>query len=171
MGEIGVLTVVTTGRDNARPMSGYRPPSTEPRGKWAQAIHRKRRSDGMSQTGAFEVLGPRLGMGPKSRAAYVAIDLGLRQPTDAEAQVLVDWLGAYPSDMEAPGPDTTDPGVSALLQALTAQTAAMTALVNRLDQLLPSEKVREMLSWAAEHMPESPSPVPTPETDGSRGRS
>jgi len=115
-------------------MSGYRPPSTEPRGKWAQAIHRKRRSDGISQTGAFELLGSRLGLGPKSRAAYVAIDLGLRQPTDAEAVILADWLGGYPSDdMETGGAGATaDPAVSSLILALAAQTEAITALVGEL---------------------------------------
>ena len=44
------------------------------------------------------MLGPALGFGPKSRAAYVALDLGSRPPTEAEQKVLVEWLGAYPDD-------------------------------------------------------------------------
>jgi hypothetical protein len=96
-------------------MPGYRPPSTEPRGKWANAIHAKRRAEGISQTGAFELLGPRLGLGAKSRAAYVAIDLGSREPTSAEALVLAEWLGGYPPDMPPPGLGDTLAGGGAYL--------------------------------------------------------
>ena len=118
-------------------MSGYRPPSTEPRGKWARAIHAKRRSDGISQTGAFEVLGERLGLGPKSRAAYVAIDLGLRQPTEAEAAVLAEWLGAYPSDdMERSGRDDTPPDLSALLAKLDRQAEVIDRLAAAIELLM-----------------------------------
>lgn len=102
------------------PMSGYRPPSTEPRGKWARAIHAKRRSDGISQTGAFELLGSRLGLGPKSRAAYVAIDLGLREPTEAEQRVLADWLGGYPADVAESGAGDTPPGLADLIGSISA---------------------------------------------------
>lgn len=70
-------------------------------------------------------------------------------------------------DFATPSAVATDP----LLAALAAQTAAINKLINRLDLLLPSERVREMLAWAAEHMPaQSPSPDPKPEHDGSPAR-
>jgi len=77
---------------------GYRPPSREPHGKWARAIHQKRRSDGISQTGAFELLGPRLGLGPKSRQSWINLDMGDREPTPKESEVLAEWLGYFPED-------------------------------------------------------------------------
>ena len=127
-------------------MSGYRPPSTEPRGKWARAIHAKRRSDGMSQTGGFEVLGKRLGLGPKSRAAYVAIDLGLRQPTDAEAAILADWLGGYPSDdMAAPGAAPQPPGVAAYLSRIDSLVKRLAA-----DHKIIVDLVRDLRQSQAE---------------------
>jgi hypothetical protein len=113
---------------------GYRPPSTEPRGKWAKRIHEKRRAEGLSQTGAFELLGERLGFGPKSRFSYVALDMGTREPTEAEAKVLAAWLGGYPTD-SAPDPATTTQPADALVAVLTRQAEAIEALVERLDVL------------------------------------
>ena len=115
-------------------MSGYRPPSTEPRGKWARAIHAKRRELGLSQTGGFEVLGERLGLGPKSRAAYVAIDLGQRLPTDAEAAVIADWLGGYPADdMETSGSVlNAGPDVSSYLTRIDSLVGTVSELVAEL---------------------------------------
>lgn len=98
---------------------GYRPPSVEPRGAWAKAIHRKRRELNVSQQRAFELLGAALGFGPKSRAAYVALDLGTRPPTEAEKTVLAEWLGSYPDD--EPASAGTDRGdTSAVPAALLA---------------------------------------------------
>ena len=89
----------------------------------------------MSQTGAFEVLGSRLGLGPKSRAAYVAIDLGLREPTESEQRVLAEWLGGYPADLEASGSGPHSPDASAYLEridALVEQLAADRAVIRDL---------------------------------------
>ena len=129
-----------------RPVSsGYRPPSTEPRGKWARAIHRKRRADGLSQQAAFEVLAERLGFSLKSRAAYVALDMGTRQPTEAEAIVLADWLGGYPDDepMAASGHDTPD------VAALLARVDSLVGLVEK----LVAQNARLMDDWTP---PEDP---------------
>lgn len=72
----------------------------------------------------------------------------------------------------APPEGDTLAGGAALIDALSDQTAAINALVLRLDELLPSERVREMLAWAAERMPaESRSPDPKRDHDGSPARS
>jgi hypothetical protein len=122
-------------------MHGYRPPSTEPRGKWAIALHAKRKAEGISQTEGFELLGPRLGFSPKSRAAYIAIDMGTRQPSESEAVVLADWLGYWPDDssMASSGGATTQPELAAYLEANTAalreQTAAFLTLAASIDRM------------------------------------
>lgn len=93
----------------------------------------------------------------RSTAELVARELGV---------TYADLIAAREGDLGTSGHDTTiSPDVLALVQAITA-------LVERLDQLLPSEKVREMLAWAAEHMTaETPSPDPTPDHNGSPARS
>lgn len=106
-------------------MPRYRPPSSEPRGKWARAIHAKRRAEQISQTAAFEVLGPRLGLGPKSRSAYIALDMGEREPSEAEANVLAEWLGSYP--VEEPHTAGTGPHTSDFVPA---------AYLDRIDKLV-----------------------------------
>ncbi len=122
-------------------MPGYRPPSTEPRGKWAKRIHEKRRADGLSQTGAFELLGSRLGFGPKSRFSYVALDMGTREPTEHEAAVLAEWLGGYPSDEPQDAlqaTQTPDP----VAAAIDRQTAALEALVDELLRWRTEDRAR-----------------------------
>lgn len=146
-------------------MSGYRPPSNEPQGKWAHAIHKKRRSDGISQTGAFELLGARLGLGPKSRAAYVAIDMGEREPTEAESKVLAEWLGYYPEDHMAGGStgDTSQltpaaylERIDALVETVRVQNALLIRLLTGPDQ----GKVADLKQWAAEQLVTTPLPRP-----------
>lgn len=145
-------------------MPGYRPPSTEPRGKWARAIHRKRRADGLSQQAAFELLGPRLGFGPKSRAAYVALDLGSRQPTEHESEVLAEWLGAYPEDIAAgEGRDTSSsPADPRLYQLLEDQSRAFNRLAAAIERMVaqplvvPPEVAEAMHRAVAELEPPEP---------------
>lgn len=115
-------------------MPGYRPPSREPRGTWARAIHEKRRRDGISQTGSFEVLGPRLGLGPKSRQSYINLDMGDREPTAVEAAVLAEWLGGYPVDDPSAGAAANTP--ADLIQALADQTAAISELAAQVKRLV-----------------------------------
>jgi hypothetical protein len=154
-------------------MSGYRPPSSEPQGKWAHAIHRKRRSDGISQTGAFELLGAKLGLGPKSRAAYVAIDMGEREPTEAESKVLVEWLGYYPEDNDA-GTDGSDTTVSvpaaylARIDSLVAELQADRALIRELLGMLrplSQEDVARAAARAELAAREAPTPMSDPSPD------
>jgi len=111
-------------------MPGYRPPSTEPRGKWAKRIHEKRRAEGLSQTGAFELLRERLGFGPKSRFSYTALDMGTREPNDHEAAVLAEWLGGYPDEIMS-SPDNGSTSVSGL-GALNDQLAEQNRLIGQL---------------------------------------
>ena len=118
-------------------MPGYRPPSTEPRGAWARAIHAKRRAEGISQTGGFEVLGPLLGMGPRSRAAYRAIDMGDRPPRPDEAEVLAEWLGYWPSEAtESASPAASDGvGLAELAEAIRDQAQAINDLARQVAAL------------------------------------
>lgn len=58
----------------------YRPPSTPPKGRWAVFLHEERRARDWNQTQAFEALREGLRLGQKSRASYVALDMGARQP-------------------------------------------------------------------------------------------
>lgn len=101
-------------------MPGYRPPSREPHGKWARAIHAKRRADKISQTGGFRLLGPKLGLGPNSRQSYINLDMGDHEPTEDEATVLAEWLGGYPEDEPVVElPETGD--LASAIRALTAE--------------------------------------------------
>ena len=137
-----------------------------------------RRERDWSAQQAHEALREGLGLAPKSRAAYVAIEDGRplrpREETFLRAYFNGGPTGedADPSAHREAGESTPHAGLPEHLAAITAQTAAMNALVSRLDQLLPSDRVREMLAWAAEHMPdESLSPAPTQDLPGSRARS
>jgi hypothetical protein len=87
-----------------------------------------------SQQQGFEELREGLHLGPKSRAAYAAIDMGQRPPTPDEAAFLIAYFGKGPDDI----PETADPvePPDALIAALTAQTEAISALVTRLDRLI-----------------------------------
>ena len=116
-------------RPSSESPTGYRPPTNEPQGKWANAIHRKRRAEKISQTGAFELLGTRLGFGTKSRSAYIALDMGTRQPTEAEARVLAEWLGGYPSDESPPVEATSE--VSALTASISELVAMLRPIVDQ----------------------------------------
>lgn len=80
----------------------------------------------MSQTGAFELLGPRLGLGPKSRQSYINLDMGDRQPTEAEAKVLADWLGGYPVEGSV-GTEDAPADLAAAIRDLTDELAAIRA--------------------------------------------
>lgn len=121
-------------------MSGYRPSSTEPQGKWALAIDKKRRELDMSQTRAFEALAEALGYKPKSRSAVLPLLLGPKQPTDAQAKVLAEWLGYWPADVqpgEGGGSFGSQTSLADLSDALTAQAesfARMLAFAIRRDQ-------------------------------------
>jgi hypothetical protein len=107
----------------------YRPPSRPPKGAWAIHLHSVRRERGLSQQQAFELVQADLGLSPKSRAVYVAIDMGDRQPTPAEKAVLAARWG-WPTEAD------TDPDAAsdqaALIAALDRQTSAITNLVEEL---------------------------------------
>jgi hypothetical protein len=104
-------------------------------------------------------------MGPKSRAAYVAIDLGLRQPTDAEAAILADWLGGYPPDVESgePGLATHLPGLSDLASAISELVAELRAarqeradLLERVEALETAARLRDRSGAGAAGRPTAP---------------
>lgn len=115
---------------------GYRPPSAEPEGKWANAIHAKRRADGLSQTAAFKLLRGQLNLSENSRAAYVALDMGEREPREHEEKILAAWLGYWPEDpTDATSPPKGDtPG--GLVAALEDQTKALNRLADQVEALV-----------------------------------
>lgn len=76
-----------------------------------------------------------LGFSPKSRAAYVALDMGGRLPTEAEAKVLAEWLGGYPVDDPLAGTSTAP------------QPEVPAALYDRIDSLV-AELQADRLAWA-----------------------
>lgn len=87
--------------------TGYRPPSREPKGRWARHIHARRRAEGWSQTRGFEAVQKAgLGLGEKSRSAYIAIDMGDRQPTAAEERALLAVYGPPPESEPEPAPSS-----------------------------------------------------------------
>lgn len=104
--------------------SGYRPPSTEPKGRWARHIHAFRRAQGWSQTRGFEATREGLGLSEKSRAAYIAIDQGLREPKPSEEEALAAVYG-WPSD--EPAPEVALEGQAAMLAEIRALRLAVEA--------------------------------------------
>lgn len=105
----------------------YRPPSRSPRGAWARHIHEKRRDRGLSQSAAFELLYEGLGLSPRSRSAYLAIDMGDRQPNEREAAYLASVFGWPSTDVpEAAGATESN---EVLVAAIDRQTAMLERLL------------------------------------------
>lgn len=109
---------------------GYRPPSADPKGRWARHIHAARRERGWNQTRAFEEWHVGLGLAPKSRTAYLNLDMGKRQPKPHEAEYLASQIG-WPPDQDEPV-EAPPSDMAALIAAIRDQTRAMDALVNEL---------------------------------------
>jgi len=93
-----------------------------------------------SQQQGFEALREGLHLGPKSRASYIAIDMGHRQPTVAEQAFLVSYFGKSPDDLPI-SPDPNEESLD-LIKALSAQTEAINRLVDRLESLA-SQAIRD----------------------------
>lgn len=117
---------------------GYRPPSREPRGRWARHIHAKRREWGWSQTRGFEAVREAMGLGPKSRAAYIPIDEGKRPPTPTEEAALLAVYGAPPEESEVPEVAALDASalVVAFERAIDRQTQAIVSAIATRDQTI-----------------------------------
>lgn len=97
--------------------SGYRPPSTEPKGRWARHIHAFRKAQGWSQTRGFEAVRDGLGLSEKSRSAYIAIDQGLREPKPSEEAALAAVYG-WPTEDAPTAATEGEPTLAAALIAL-----------------------------------------------------
>lgn len=130
-----------------------------------------------SQTQAFEALRDGLDLGPRSRAAYIKLDMGERPPRPREQQFLIEYFGSGPDDIPTIGADK-DP----LVEAINGQTEAINALVAELrgwssnprlapyrdaelvDRVLGSggELGRRRARRPAPEAPEAPSPSPEP---------
>lgn len=115
----------------------YRPPSATPRGRWAAFLHQQRRERDWSQQQAFEALHEGLGLGPRSRASYVALDMGDRQPKPHEAAFLGSYFGAEPSNEDAPPEPTPDLATAllALVEELGEMRKERQALATKVEEL------------------------------------
>lgn len=110
----GLLTTVMSGAHS--PLAVYRPSAKAPRGRWGRFLNQMRLERGWSQTQAFEHLRESLGLGPKSRSAYVDLESGRRTPSPERAAILVRYFGKSPDDE----PETAPLGDPATLaQALS----------------------------------------------------
>jgi hypothetical protein len=125
--------------------SRYVPLSRPPKGAWARHIQAKRQEWGWSQQHAFEQLREGLHLGPKSRASYVKIDEGGRQPTADEAAYLASVFGWPEPEPEAE--PSADVGVGALVGAITALVEELR--LARLRQETFDEHVLELLAAVA----------------------
>ncbi len=127
--------------DRCTMLGVYRPPSRQPKGAWAQHLHSVRRERDLSQTQAFELVYEGLGISRTSRAVYLAIDMGDRQPNPREAEYLASVFGWPPEPARGPLGSTESGGdvASALLvqsRAIEAQTAAISELAAAIRSLL-----------------------------------
>ena len=111
-----------------------------------------RRDLDWSQQQAFEALRAGLKLGPKSRASYIAIDMGKRAPTLKEMEFLVSYFGKSPEDF----PD--EPGDAEPVASIQGLTVAITSLVTDLREILDVASRRgsdaEQQDWDAEQGPD-----------------
>lgn len=113
------------------------------------------------------MLHERLGFGAKSRAAFIALDMGTREPTEAESQVLADWLGDWPQDEPAGtvGDTLTVPAalLQQLLERLDRQAEAITRLARAIEgtrPVDPTEQAEAREAARLEELAESGTPSP-----------
>jgi hypothetical protein len=117
-----------------------------------------RRERDWSQQQAFRALYAGLRLSENSRASYVALDMGDRQPRASEREFLIAYFGAGPSDADAEPSVATVAGdtdrliaagdrhTEAITAALKRQTEALTALFNQLEELMNG------LAWWGENV-------------------
>lgn len=113
----------------------YRPLKRPPKGAWSRHLQEQRRLRDLSVVEAFELVYERIGWSRKSRTAFAAIDSGERQPKDNEITVLGAEFG-WPT---GPAEDPPAPDQGALIAALQAQTAAITALADQVKALVEAQ--------------------------------
>lgn len=101
-----------------------------------------RKDRGWSQQQGFEALRDGLHLGPKSRASYVAVDMGKRKPTSEEARFLVSFFGQSPEDI----PDNQDPIETP--DAIAAVLTAVSSLIEemRLTRIQQNESTEALLT-------------------------
>jgi hypothetical protein len=123
----------------------YRPPATPPRGRWARFLHQMRKEREWSQQQGFEALRDGLHFGPKSRASYIAIDMGHRPPTAGEQDFLIRYFGKSPDDVAELGdPEEVDPVVAAIDRQTAMLKSVLDALVAR---SLEPELAKALSAW------------------------
>lgn len=99
----------------------YRPPSHPPQGRWARWLHEMRRARDWSQQQAFEELHVGLGLGQKSRASYIKIDMGPRPPNVRQQEYLVGYFGQTPDDPIVVAPTGDRDELAAAIYALVEE--------------------------------------------------
>jgi hypothetical protein len=119
----------------------YTATSKEPRTAWARHLDTVRRERDLSATQMFEEAGPRLGLGSKSRSAFLKF-LEDRSPTVAEAAALAALYG-WPD--EQPAVAAPEPDLAAALRDLVVELRAMREERTRL-----AERVGDLEAQVAE---------------------
>ncbi len=117
----------------------YRPPGKDPLTNWGRFLVRRRRELDWSATQAFEAVREGLGLGVKSRSAYLPFEYD-REPDDAEAAVFRDVFGGEPDEQDRRGEPTNAP--DELVKAIRDQTEAINRLIERFDSLA-SQAIRD----------------------------
>jgi transcriptional regulator with XRE-family HTH domain len=126
----------------------YRPSAKPPVGRWAAFLHAQRRQRDWSQQRAFKELREGLGLSENSRASYVNIDMGVREPTEKEAAFLVQFFGREPDEAAASGGEVAEG--SDLAAAINRQAAAIEAQTKAINLLVAALARQEWPGAVAE---------------------
>lgn len=134
----------------------YRTTLKEPHTAWARHLDAIRRERDLSATQMFEEAGPALGLGPKSRSAFLRF-LEDREPSTAEASALAGLYGWPTEQSAAPEPA---PDLATALHELVTELRAMREERGRL-----VERVGDLEAQVAELV----RAVPSVDGSGARG--
>lgn len=114
----------------------YRASKTEPATRWARHLDAVLRKRDWSRVRMFEEVGPAMGLGAKSRSAFLPL-LEDREPDAPQAAVLRAHFGE-PPEADEPAPTETQAMSSNadLVAAIREQTAAINAQTQMLQAVL-----------------------------------
>lgn len=129
---------------------------------WARFLTRQREVRGWSQVKAHEELHERLGLSPKSRASYIAMERG-RLPDPDQQRAIIEYYGSGPLEADYQEPLEATETADTLVAAIHAQTEAINALVARLDVFVGplgdvvADLLREQIRAATDRHPSNAS--------------
>jgi len=137
----------------------YRPSSKEPTTAWARHLDAVRRERDWSATQLFEAVAPKLGLGPKSRSAFV--DRLHLDPRPSYVPALRELFGDPPEEAQStasPVAATPDAGLAALVKTLIKEQqdtrAMLEAVLLRLSggpAPIDRDELEAFFAWKREH--------------------